>query len=66
VIGLILLVASVTLELPHTGGTLTYTGKDVTCKQVEEAMKKLTAKSHGKLRPIPCHEKPPVAHAKSN
>lgn len=67
--GAALIVAAVALgqpTSPHTGGTITYTGTDITCKQVEGFFKKMARKSHGKVKPLPCHQNTPVAPKNSN
>jgi hypothetical protein len=69
-VGAILIAATVTLTVQptpsRTGGTITYTGTNLTCKQVEAFMEKMAEKSHGKIKPLPCRETAPVWPKKSN
>jgi hypothetical protein len=37
-------------------GTVTYTGTDVTCAQLEAFMEKMAKASGGKIKPLPCRE----------
>ena len=68
-VGAILIVAAVALGQPtpsHTGGTITYTGADITCKQVEAFMKRMAKESRGKIKPRPCHQNAAAVPKNSN
>ena len=48
------------------GGTLTYTGTDVTCAQVKDAIRKFGLKPTGKNYVLKCHDEVPPKPKRSN
>ena len=48
------------------GGTLTYTGTDVTCAQVKAAIRKLGLEPSGKNYVLKCRDEAPPKPGKSN
>jgi hypothetical protein len=47
-------------------GTITLDGTKVTCEQMSAFFEKMAKDSHGKIKPLSCHQYPFVAPKKSN